>query len=242
MSLTSPSCPCFWLWLHGLFVDTYAGSIVSWACSLHHDTELVLYALCRACTYEHIRDTPFGAGPSITRTRDRPTRLFASANRCCLGALSPRLARLEMHLATHLPRQPSGCIRPSASGRAPRFAPGRLQHWLTSRRSPRHGSTGTTQSASCTASGGVLQRRQKQSTTLNKRARSSWFTHNEVCTKPGAIQMRIGLIRWLSQFQQIRMRANTKGTQNFSHMNPSALTNRDCDVLFSISTYPPYPS
>ena len=104
---TSPSCPRFWLWLHGLFVDTYVGSIVSWACSLHHDTELVLYALCRACTYEHIRDTSFGAGESITFDTGSYIAL-ASANRCCLGALSPRLARLEMHLATHLQRRPSG--------------------------------------------------------------------------------------------------------------------------------------
>ena len=80
-------------------VDAYAGSIVGWACSLHHDTELVLYALCRACTCEYIRDTPFGAGESITLDTGSYIAL-ASVNRCCLGALSPRLARLEMHSTT----------------------------------------------------------------------------------------------------------------------------------------------
>ncbi len=154
MSLTSPSCPCFWLWLHGLFVDTYAGSIVSWACSLHHDTELVLYALCHTCTYEHIRDTPFGAGESITLDTGSYIAL-ASVNRCCLGALSPRLARLEMHLATHLPRQPSGLEDRVYKEGSP-FRTGRLQHWLTSRRSLKHGYTATTQSASCTVLRGVL--------------------------------------------------------------------------------------
>ena len=52
-------------------------------------------------------DTSFGAGESITLDTGSYIAL-ASVNRCCLGALSPRLARLEMHLATHLPRQPSG--------------------------------------------------------------------------------------------------------------------------------------
>ncbi len=52
-------------------------------------------------------DTPFGAGESITLDTGSYIAL-ASVNRCCLGALSPRLARLEMHLATHLPKQPGG--------------------------------------------------------------------------------------------------------------------------------------
>ena len=109
---TSPSCPCFWLWLHGLFVDTYADSIVSWACSLHHDTELVLYALCHACTYEHIRDTSFGAGESITLDTGSYIAL-ASVNRCCLGGFKPQVGSVGDALSNALAETTIGFRRPS---------------------------------------------------------------------------------------------------------------------------------
>ena len=156
MSLTSPSCPRFWLWLHGLFVDAYAGSIVGWACSLHHDTELVLRALCRACDLRaHQGHSLWGqtihhsdAGSAYTALRFGESLLLAG--------LKPSIGSVGDALSNALAETTIGLYKTECIRRAPRFAPGRLEHWLTSRKSLKHGYTATTQSASCTVLRGVL--------------------------------------------------------------------------------------
>jgi hypothetical protein len=84
-----------------------------------------------------------------------------------------------------------GSIRPSAPGIVHRSAPGRSQRSATWRTSPPPGCTGTTPAVSCTASAEGPRPKPKRTTTLTQPTATRLpYTHNEVRTKRGTLQLR----------------------------------------------------